>query len=444
MIKNQPLSLLPFMCLPLYIRKFIMIQTLDKNHSTWRSWVALLIGGMFYCYQFLVRVSPNVMTDELMSSFAIDAAGLSFVLMWYYAGYVGMQIPLGVLMDKLGARRIIAAGAVLCGVSTYFFSIATTPYIAATGRFLIGMGSACGYIGTLKLGSQWFSRDKMPLVVGVTMMLGTIGASLGGLPLEYLNTHVGWQHSLNLIAFAGVAIGVGVLLLIGKNPPHPAILPEDQHILEDLFAIVKMPQAWLFAIFAMLMYLPLTLIGDLWGVSFLEKRYHLPESQATLPVLCMFVGVAVGSPVFAWLTDFWKSRKKPMTLGVIMTLVIYLIIMYVPINSFVIVCGLFFLAGFFFNGQPLAFTCICEIMPLHASGVAIGFVNMIVMLSGFIFLPIVGQILVSLWDGSTLNGVPVYSASDFQAALAVIPLCLGLAFLLVKGITETFYLHQPK
>lgn len=415
-----------------------------KNQPLWHSWLALLMGGMFYCYQFLVRVSPNVMTDELMSSFAIDAAGLSFVLMWYYAGYVGMQIPLGVLMDKLGARRIVAAGAILCGLSTYLFSISATPYLAAAARFMIGIGSACGYIGTLKLGSQWFTREKMPLVVGVTMTLGTVGASIGGLPLEYLNANVGWQHSLLFIAFIGLMIGACVLLLIGKHPPHPAPVPEDQHILEDLFAIVKMPQAWLFAVFAMLMYLPLTLIGDLWGISFLEKKNQIPEAEATLPVLCMFIGVAVGSPVFAWLTDLWKSRKKPMILGALATLVIYLVIMYVPITSIVLVCGLFFLAGFFFNGQPIAFTCICEIMPLHASGVAIGFVNMIVMLSGFIFLPIVGQILVSFWDGTMVNGVPAYSASDFQIALTVIPLCLGLALLLAKGIEETFHLHQPK
>lgn len=416
----------------------------SKHIPTWQAWMALFMGGLFYCFQFLVRVSPNVMTDELMSTFVIDAAGLSLVLMWYYAGYVGMQIPLGVLMDKMGARRIIAAGAILCAVSTYFFSIATTPYLAAIARLMIGVGSACGYIGTLKLGSQWFSREKMPMVVGVTMTLGTAGASIGGMPLEFLVESVGWQASLHVIAAAGLLIGISILLVISNNAPHHAKAPENQHILEDLFAIVKKPQAWMFAVFAMLMYLPLTLIGDLWGVSFLERKYNIIESEATIPVLCMFIGVAVGSPVFAWLTDAWKSRKKPMILGAVLTMVIYLAIMFAPPIPFIAICGLFFLAGFFFNGQPIAFTCICEIMPLHASGVAIGFVNMIVMLSGFIFLPLVGEILVAFWDGTMHNGVPIYSAADFQMALAVIPLCLGLSLLLTKGIKETFHMHQPK
>jgi sugar phosphate permease len=414
-----------------------------KYIPTWQAWMALFMGGLFYCFQFLVRVSPNVMTEELMLSFMVDAAGLSFIIAWSNAGYSMMQIPLGVMMDKLGPRRIIAAGAILCAVSTYFFSTATTPYLAGVARFMIGLGSACGYLGTLKLGSQWFARDKMPMVVGITMTLGIAGASLGGLPLEYLVESVGWQSSLHIVALAGIIIGAAVLLVIGKNPPYHAHVPKDQHILVDLFAIFKKPQAWIFAIFGMLMYLPLDLMGNLWGISFLQQKYHLAESEATIPILFMFIGVAVGSFFFAWLTDAWKSRKKPMMLGALLTTSVYLIIIFGPSLSIQLVCALFFLGGFFFNGQVLSFTCICEIMPLHASGVAVGFVNSIVMLGGFIFMPMVGEILVVYWDGGLHNGAPIYSASDYQWALAIIPICLGLSLLLTKGIRETFHLHQP-
>ncbi len=419
-----------------------MTQERKVPVHTLQGWTALLMGALFYCYQFLVRVSPSVMTDELMLSFAVNASGLSFILMWYYFGYVGMQIPLGILMDRLGPRYIIAAGATLCAISTYFFSISTTPYLAGISRIFIGMGSACGYIGALKLGSQWFPRDKMPMVVGVTMALGTAGASIGGLPLNFLVESVGWQYSLYIIALAGILIGSGILLFVGKKPHNKTETPADQHILQDLFTIIKKPQAWVYAIFAMLMYLPLTLVGDLWGVSFLESKYGISENLATIPVLLMFVGVALGAPVFAWLTDWWSSRKKPMIFGTIMTLVIYMAIMYAPTLNYEIICILFFCAGFFFNGQPIAFTCICEIMPHHASGVAIGFVNMVVMSSGFIFLPLVGKALVALWDGIEKNGVPVYSANTFQIALSVIPLCLALALILTKNIRETYYIHQ--
>lgn len=133
-----------------------------------------------------------------------------------------------------------------------------------------------------------------------------------------------------------------------------------------------------------------------------------------------------------------------MLVGALVTTLIYSFIIFGPAISFSLVCALFFLSGFFFNGQLLAFTCICEIMPLHASGVAIGFVNSIVMLGGFIFMPLVGEMLVAFWDGATQQGVPVYSAANFQRALAIIPICLGLSLLLIKGIHETYHMHQPE
>ncbi len=416
----------------------------SKKSSHGQAWLALFMGGLFYCYQFLVRVSPDVMNDELMQSFTVDAAGLSFILMWYYAGYSGMQIPLGVLMDRMGARRIIAAGAILCAASTYFFSISTTPYVAGFARFMIGVGSACGYIGALKLGSQWFTRDKMPMVVGVVMTMGTIGASGGLYPLEYLVKTVGWQYSLHSIAMAGLLLGVAILVLVAKTPRYHEPHPVDQHILQDLFEIIKKPQAWYIAIYAMLMYLPLTLIGDLWGVSFLTSKYTIPEAQATLPVTSMFIGVALGAPIFAWATNALKSRIKPMLWGAVATFIIYAVIVSAPPLSFEMLCALMFLSGFLFNGQTLAFTSICEIMPLHASGVAMGFVNMVVMLNGFIFIPIVGKMMVFFWDGTMANGVPAYSPSDYQMALAIIPICLGLSVLLTRLISETFHIHQAK
>jgi sugar phosphate permease len=414
--------------------------TTKRSHL--RAWTALLIGGLFYCFQFLIRVSPDVMTDELMGSFSVDAAGLSLILMWYYAGYSGMQIPIGVMMDHIGPRRIIAAGAILCAISTYFFSIVTTPYLAAFARFLIGIGSACGYIGALKMGSQWFTRDKMPMIVGVIMTMGTAGASIGGMPLEYLVGQIGWQQSLHVIALGGLLIGVAILILVAKTAPYHASKPEDEHILEDVFSIIKKPQAWLIAIFGMFMYLPLTLMGDLWGVSFLESKYQIPESLATVPVLCMFIGIAIGAPIFAWATYTLKSRKRPMIIGSITTFLIYLTILFAPSLRFELLCVLLFLAGFLFNGQTMVFTSICEIMPLHASGVSVGFVNMIIMLNGLIFLPIVGKILVLFWDGTMAHGVPVYAASDYQVALSIIPICLGLSILLATGIRETFEIHQ--
>lgn len=409
----------------------------EENHSNFKAWIAVVMGSMFYGYQFILRVSPNVMTDELMLTFGVDATLLAVIVSTYYYGYSGMQVPLGVLMDRIGARKLISGAAILCALATIIFAHTTNMYLAMLMRFFIGVGSACGYLGTLKLGSQWLPREKMPYVVGTAMMLGTAGACLGTKPLEYLLNHIGWQESLYLLSVLGVMIAGAILALVGNNPQNETKVPEDHHLLQDLFHIIRKPQAWLIAVFAMLMYVPLTVMGDLWGVSFLESKFNIEESQSTIAMISMFLGVGIGAQAFAWLTDYLNSRKKPMIIGAAVTVACYIAILYMPNLSFEAICALYFLAGFFFNGQCISFSCICEIMPAHASGVAVGFINMIIMSSGIIFLPIIGRILVMFWDGKMVNDVPVYAAQDFQIALSLVPVCLIISLFLMLFIKET-------
>jgi hypothetical protein len=103
--------------------------------------------------------------------------------------------------------------------------------------------------------------------------------------------------------------------------------------------------------------------------------------------------------------------------------------------------ALLFLGGLSFTGQVLCFAAVTELMPLSASGVAIGVINMIVMLSGVIFEPLVGWLLEYSWlksGGTFINGVPHYSVEAFRFALLPLPISLGLSLLLTRFIKETY------
>ncbi|MGB0934901.1 MAG: MFS transporter [Alphaproteobacteria bacterium] len=402
----------------------------------------ILCGAFFYCYQFLIRVSPNIMTDELMAAFDIDATMLGTITGAYYIAYASMQIPLGVMMDQWGPRRLLMLAATTCGAACILFAFAESASTAWVGRFLMGMGSACGYLGTLKLGTIWFPPRSFAMVVAVTMLSGTVGASIGGAPLELLLNYLGWQDTLFAVGGAGVLIAAVILVGVPERRSYDGSLDKDQAksppLLDGVKRIMKSPQNWMIALYGMLMYVPLAILGDLWGVSFFEHKYGITETIAAIAVTSMFIGISVGSPVIAYLTEKHQTRKSIMKYGSLINLVLFMIIIFVPGVPLWMTYVLMFLTGFFFTSQILCFAAATEIMPIKYSGVVLGFTNMIVMLSGAFFHSIVGSLVNMYWDGTEINNVPQYTAADYTFGLTVIPICLVIAFVMMHFVRETF------
>lgn len=416
----------------------------SKSHlGRWKAWLVLGCAGLFYCYQFILRVSPNIMTEELMQAFSIDAGSLGFIAAFYYYAYAGMQIPLGLIMDHFGPRRLLTVAGLICGLSCFLFAYSKSPNLASCARFLMGIGAACGFLGTLKVGTIWFKPRQFGNVISFAMIAGTLGATLGGAPLEYFVKTVGWRFALQFIGIVGILIGVIIYAFV-RDSPNLTIQPQtdqsnsEENFFSGLYLVIMNRQVWIISLFGMLMYVPLVIIGDLWGVSFVEKVFGVPEAIAPMIITAMFFGVAIGSPIFTNLSDRISKRRLPMIMGVFLNFVLFGGILFFDTMPLIALYIVFFLGGLFLTAKALCWASICETIPLSASGVAIGFSNMMVMLSGVIGHPLAGWLLDYSWDGSIVQGVPIYTADNYRLAFAMFPLCLGIALILACFIRETY------
>ena len=158
---------------------------------------------LFYFLQFVLRVSPNACTDSLMTTYNFDAATLGGIMSFYYVGYVLMQIPAGVILDRIGVRLPVVLSILMCSVGVLLFAIASNATVLSIARLLMGIGSAFGFLSNVKVASLWFDEKKMPLFVGLTLAAGTLGAKVAGSPLVYLLEALGWQSDLEVLAAAG-------------------------------------------------------------------------------------------------------------------------------------------------------------------------------------------------------------------------------------------------
>ena len=204
------------------------LRTIEK--IDWKAWFIVSCAGTFYAYQFIIRVFPNVMRNEILTAFKIDAHIFGDIISLYDWAYAIMQIPIGLLLDRFGPRVLMTVAALCCSLGCIMFAMTSDVFMASCARFLMGMGSACGFIGTLKLGTLWFPPHKLGRVIALTIVMGTLGATLGGTPLSLVIDYMSWSVALVLLGVLGAGLSVLIYLFV-TNTPTGQEIPD--HFRED-------------------------------------------------------------------------------------------------------------------------------------------------------------------------------------------------------------------
>jgi sugar phosphate permease len=418
-------------------------STLDTR----KSWLVWICASLFYLYECILRVSPSVMTEGLMRDFSLTSTSLGVLVSFYLYSYTILQVPCGVMVDALGPRKIITISAALCSIGAYFFGVADSLYLAQFGRFLIGAGSACAFISCCKISAEWFSPSKFAIMSGMTTMMGTVGGTFGGPPFAWLvNNGGGWRTSMLLMAVAGVFVTIFSWVMIKDYPDNrKSSISKELPLNRSLAILLKNPQVWLIALFGSLMWLPIIAFAEIWGVPYLMYTYDITNEYASFATSMIFVGFSIGSPLTAWLSDYFESRLKAMRFSATCLLFIFSAIVFGPEVPLFVMFILLFLAGVCNGGQVLAFACVKEISPRRVSGTAVGLTNMVVMMSGVVFQPLLGKLLDCCWDGAiNIDGIRLYSVSAYQSAIIAIPAALAVCWLILRFVKETHHSSREK
>lgn len=408
-------------------------------------WIICSIGMLFYCYNYFLRVSPSVMQHDLMQALHINAYQFGTLAAFYYYAYTPMQVPVGMIYDRFGARLVQFIACVTAIVGVGLFISANSLPAASLGRALIGLGTAFAYIGVLKLASVWLAPNRFATVAGLTTAFGMVSAILADKYLTKFVLTVGYKQALHASFFIGIALSIIILLFMRSSPKlannKQQKLPtmSFSQLLSALRVVLTNPQMWLIGIIGCLFYLPASVFLDLWGIPYLKAVHHLTPEQAASAVSWTFIGWIIAGPSIGALSDKIKRRRSPLILAAFMSTIFLSVIFYIPGLSLSTLYVLFFFVGIFCGAHPLCFALGKENSPLRFSGTAVAVTNTLIMLGGMIFQPVVGKLL----DKHAVNivmqdGVPLYNASDYNYALTVIPIGLILAIILSFFLKETY------
>jgi MFS family permease len=416
----------------------------------WRSWLVWGIAALFYLTGFYQRVSPAVMTSELMRDFGLTAKSLGNLSAFYFYFYVAMQIPAGVLIDTWGARKLLFWGALSAGFGTFLFGATSSFALACAGRAIIGGATAAGWLVLLKLATHWFPARRFATLSGLGLFFGNIGALFAQVPLRLLIERFGWRPVV-LGSAAILFLVCACVWLAVRNDPSEVGLPSyapaalrgrDGRSMRALLAgfrnVFAYRNTWLIFFAQGGIVGSILAFTGLWGTPFLRARYALTPAQAAAVCSVMIVCWAVASPLAGALSDR-IGRRKPVYLGgALLTAAGWAVLFYapdLPLAAFVAVAALTSLGS---GAVVLGFAYAKESVPVHFLGTISGTINIGNMIGPMLLQPGIGQALERNWAGQMANGARVYDLHAYHMAFLLIVAWSALSCVLISATRETF------
>lgn len=382
-----------------------------------RVWVVWAVGLAAYLVGVMHRTSFGVAGLAAADRFAAAPAALSGFVVLQLLVYAGLQVPVGVLLDRFGARRLVAAGAVTMAAGQALLAVADGLPLAVAARVLVGTGDALTFISVLSVVTAWFPARRVPLMTQLTGLLGQLGQVLSAIPLAALLYGPGWTPAFLSAAALGLAVAVAVVAVLrdrppGAPPPPPALPPRE--VLAGLRSSWSEPGTRLGLWTHMGTQFSGTVFALLWGVPYLVAGQGFTTGQASA-LLTLFVATGVlAGPLFGEFTARHPLRRSWLVITVIVvTAVAWTAVLAVPPPAprWLVVALVVVLA----TGGPgsmVGFDYARTFNPGHRQGTAVGIVNV----GGFL-----ASLLVSLAVGVLLGlaGDGGYTPESFRVAWTV-------------------------
>jgi MFS family permease len=388
------------------------------------------LSSLFYLYEFFLRIAPSSMTHELMRDLHVDAASIGVMSGFFFFAYAPMQIPVGLLCDRFGPKRLITLAVLCCGLATLAFAYTHSIYIASLTRFCIGAASAFAFVGPLVLATHWFEEKHLSTVAGIIQAVGCLGAIFAGEPISALINHFGWRSTMLYSGLIGLSLTAFFFIFLKDNIEHSESKPSPttRPLLPQLKKLCNNPQTWWLSVVAFASWAPMSVFSELWGTSFLMTSYHASKMTAAAATTWIWIGVALGSLLAGWWSTQIESRKTPLITFNCIGLVASLFVIFYHAETWLTLDFFLFMLGLAAGSQPITFGLACEQNHSDMHGAAMGFNNMAVISGGVFLQPLVGYILTMYWDHTMFDGAPVYDTLQYQHAFLLIPACylLGL------------------
>jgi MFS family permease len=293
-----------------------------RLHQAIAVWV---VGLLVYLLAVFHRSSLAVAGLAAADRFHISASQLATFTMLQLLVYAGMQIPVGLLVDRYGSRAVLLVGASVLTCAQAGFAFADSYGLALLARIFVGMGDAMTFICVLRLVNTWFAPRRIPVVIQLTGVLGQLGAVIAAVPMTWALSHLGWTRSYLLAASLGIVMVVALLVVVHDAPGSrtrrgPALtLAEIRASLAESWAH---PGTRLGFWMHFSTQFSATVLGLLWGYPFLVEGEGVSKATAGVLLTVMVVAIMATGPVLGWRITVRPWHRSTLVIAIVSAIVV--------------------------------------------------------------------------------------------------------------------------
>ncbi|MGE3919997.1 MAG: MFS transporter [Gammaproteobacteria bacterium] len=373
------------------------------------AYCAWLIASIFYAYQYVLRVMPNIMLTDIMHQFNIDAALFGQFSGAYYIGYCLMHLPIGIMLDRFGPKKVMSACILMTVIGLLPIIFAKYWIYPVIGRMLIGIGSSAAILGAFKIIRMIFSEQNFTKMLSFTVVIGLLGGIYGGLPISYLCDAYGYKAVVEILAILGVAFACITYFLVPNSTED-----HESTVISDLKTVFTNRKVILVCCLAGLMVGPMEGFADAWGSEFLKQTYAFDAKSAHYLTSMIYIGMCF-APLLSRIAEKTGAYIKTIAGAGFIMLSVFALLISGILNFNTITVG-FFIVGICCAYQILAIYIASTYVSEKVAGLTTAVANMIIMSFGYLFHSTIGIVIKSFSTaGNTLA---------FSYGICIIPFTL--------------------
>jgi len=416
-----------------------------------RKWAIFWVLAIAYFFVMFHRFCTAVMAGDLTADLGLEPAALGFLSSMYLLGYATVQIPVGILSDRWGARKTISLFLLLASLGAFAFGKAASFETAVLSRWLVGAGVGCVYVPALRLMGCWFGGESFVFMTGMMLAVGNLGALSSTWPLAVIKSVWGWRATMELVSVITLLLVIFVWLVVKDQPPEserpkesgPEAGSAKHHDSDEtvepgersgLRGMLKSKRFWAVTLYFFAFETTIISFQGLWAGPFLKRIYQMPDTSVGYALTWLALGLMLGAIVSGILAGKSVQRRHTvLTAGMFGYLLCWVPLVFATstMQSYLIplLAVMGFCAGFF----SISFGIARECFPASMAGTALGVYNFTGFVGGGLGMWVMGLIIGWVSPDGTRE------TAAFQAAfgLAIVLMLIGWLMLVLLPHTWT-------